>query len=793
MSAEIEEKLESMEIQDDELVFDLTMKKKKKKSKKVDEEPAAEEAAAETQEQAPAADAEEDPMAMFGEKKKKKKKVKVEDDATAEGGEEGAAADAGESFDFGDMKKKKKKSKKVDFSAFEDGQDQEGEDGARDPDDIFAADDEEGAARSAGKAGGAEAEEGWIGSNRDYTYAELLSRVFKILRQNNPELAGEKKRYTIVPPSVMRDGNKKTVFANVADICKRMHRQPEHVIQFLFAELGTSGSIDGSQRLVIKGRFQQKQIEAVLRRYIVEYVTCKTCKSPDTILTKENRLFFLQCEACGSTRSVSAIKSGFQAQTGKRAAQRVKAAAPTPFLTLDSIRPTMSSTDAVAATTTHKRKASSPEASSLTSPTKEHGSGRDSKKARSQAHADDCEDADCDGCAEGEIVLQFDTQPSAVELFQMAREEVSKSSLSSSGSGSGLSRMAKALFDKAIEEFEVLEKANAHIELNDGSQVAAQVRETKMQHAACVVAVGNAIPSIEMLQEGGRMFDELVGKTAAQGDGNALVGLAIAEVSQAKDLRRQAMRTLIPEDEDDDEEPSEEARDAATLVGKSEEKLVRQALDHFTKGLQLLKDKSASSFAQESIRATQELEEYGVSLDLKANSDLAKAIFNQAIRHLEDAQKSQPESVDSNADVLTIYGSCLYSKARLVTTQSQGDLNPATTFVEKAIEVLVRAEDMQDDQGDAKTLEALGQACLMSTGLIEDEDVVMDRFDTATEKLSRALELDPDNEALREQVEALQGGENDDDEVDYQDEDEDAEDGEGHWDDEEEEEEEEEA
>ena len=47
-----------------------------------------------------------------------------------------------------------------------------------------------------------------------------------------------------------------------------MHRQPEHVIQFLFAELGTSGSVDGSKRLVIKGRFQQKQIENVLRRYI---------------------------------------------------------------------------------------------------------------------------------------------------------------------------------------------------------------------------------------------------------------------------------------------------------------------------------------------------------------------------------------------------------------------------------------------------------------------------------------------------------------------------------------------
>lgn len=55
-----------------------------------------------------------------------------------------------------------------------------------------------------------------------------------------------------------------------------------------------------------------EQIENVLRRYIVEYVTCKTCKSPDTTLTKDNRLFFMTCSSCGSTRSVQAIKTGFQ-------------------------------------------------------------------------------------------------------------------------------------------------------------------------------------------------------------------------------------------------------------------------------------------------------------------------------------------------------------------------------------------------------------------------------------------------------------------------------------------------
>lgn len=37
---------------------------------------------------------------------------------------------------------------------------------------------------------------------------------------------------------------------------------------YFFLFLFDSGSIDGNNQLVIKGRFQQKQIENVLRRYI---------------------------------------------------------------------------------------------------------------------------------------------------------------------------------------------------------------------------------------------------------------------------------------------------------------------------------------------------------------------------------------------------------------------------------------------------------------------------------------------------------------------------------------------
>ncbi|RZC77950.1 hypothetical protein C5167_002127 [Papaver somniferum] len=190
----------------------------------------------------------------------------------------------------------------------------------------------------------------WEGTDRDYEYEELLGRVFNILRENNPELAGDRRRTVMRPPQVLREGTKKTVFVNFMDLCKTMHRQPEHVMNFLLAEMGTSGSLDGQQRLVVKGRFAPKNFEGILRRYVSdtcrctgcyatdatllhlsplkilscvvtdEYVICNGCKSPDTILSKENRLFFLRCEQCGSGRSVAPIKAGFVARVGRRKA-----------------------------------------------------------------------------------------------------------------------------------------------------------------------------------------------------------------------------------------------------------------------------------------------------------------------------------------------------------------------------------------------------------------------------------------------------------------------------------------
>ena len=156
----------------------------------------------------------------------------------------------------------------------------------------------------------------------DYTYTDLLDRVVTILTSNNPE---EKKRRTMQPPKLNKLGTKKTLWINFQEICTILQRPPEHVFQFFMAELGTDGSIDGNQRLVIKGKFVPKFIESLLKKYIVEYVTCQMCRSPNTELTKDSstRLQFCTCKDCGSSRSVAAIRSGYHAtsRADRRAAR----------------------------------------------------------------------------------------------------------------------------------------------------------------------------------------------------------------------------------------------------------------------------------------------------------------------------------------------------------------------------------------------------------------------------------------------------------------------------------------
>ncbi|GBG29070.1 Eukaryotic translation initiation factor 2 subunit 2 [Hondaea fermentalgiana] len=157
-----------------------------------------------------------------------------------------------------------------------------------------------------------------------FSYQHLLDRMYAELRANNPDLVN-KKRAVLRPPEVMRLGTSKILFANFDAICQGMRRDPDHVMRFFLAELGTTGSIDGSKRFIMKGKFTPKNISSILVKYIGEYVTCSMCKQVETKLVRDanSRMAFLQCQSCGASRAVAPIQKGYHATgRGERRAAR---------------------------------------------------------------------------------------------------------------------------------------------------------------------------------------------------------------------------------------------------------------------------------------------------------------------------------------------------------------------------------------------------------------------------------------------------------------------------------------
>ncbi|GCA63217.1 hypothetical protein KIPB_008586 [Kipferlia bialata] len=150
-----------------------------------------------------------------------------------------------------------------------------------------------------------------------YPYNAMLERIVNIMSRKK---AKQSKQHGMEPPQMRREGTKKTCFMNFHTICKGLHRNYDHVLSFLLAELGTTGNLTGDGQVILKGRFQSKNIETVLRRYLTEFVTCHGCNSNETLLSKENKMYFVRCEVCGAHRSVQSVRNmgGFKAQIGRR-------------------------------------------------------------------------------------------------------------------------------------------------------------------------------------------------------------------------------------------------------------------------------------------------------------------------------------------------------------------------------------------------------------------------------------------------------------------------------------------
>jgi translation initiation factor 2 subunit 2 len=113
-----------------------------------------------------------------------------------------------------------------------------------------------------------------------------------------PQAKEARDRFEMPKLQVTVSGNRTTI-ANFKEVCDAINRDPTHVMKFLAKEMATSGTIEAG-RVVFQGKFWEDALTRLMDRYVKEFVICSTCGRPDTKIVKQERFFFLVCEACGA-------------------------------------------------------------------------------------------------------------------------------------------------------------------------------------------------------------------------------------------------------------------------------------------------------------------------------------------------------------------------------------------------------------------------------------------------------------------------------------------------------------
>jgi translation initiation factor 2 subunit 2 len=131
-------------------------------------------------------------------------------------------------------------------------------------------------------------------------YRSMLNRAHREL----PEQVEAYERWTVPRPDVRVVG-RRTIVMNFKEIADELRRDPDHLLKFLSGEMATLANFDGT-RAVFKGTFRFDSVRNLLEVYTNKYVICPVCGRPDTRITREKRLWFLDCEACGARSSIGA-------------------------------------------------------------------------------------------------------------------------------------------------------------------------------------------------------------------------------------------------------------------------------------------------------------------------------------------------------------------------------------------------------------------------------------------------------------------------------------------------------
>lgn len=129
-------------------------------------------------------------------------------------------------------------------------------------------------------------------------YDKLLDRARAAL----PEKTQAFERFETPVIESFQQGSK-TIIRNFDAILQKIRREPAIVAKYFSRELAVPATVEGG-KLVLNGKFYERNLRDKLQAFVDSAVVCKECKRPDTKIVEKDGIKTMICEACGARSPV---------------------------------------------------------------------------------------------------------------------------------------------------------------------------------------------------------------------------------------------------------------------------------------------------------------------------------------------------------------------------------------------------------------------------------------------------------------------------------------------------------
>lgn len=144
-----------------------------------------------------------------------------------------------------------------------------------------------------------------------YDYDRLLARCLERQKHDLNEMITRCKTPITIPHADLIVGHSRSILVNwksYVRLFRALNRDPQLFQQYVNHYYGCQSSINQHEQLMFSVRTTKTTFDNVLKLFLNEYVTCLACQKAQTHLIKSTGLWRIECQLCGSQRSVKRLK-----------------------------------------------------------------------------------------------------------------------------------------------------------------------------------------------------------------------------------------------------------------------------------------------------------------------------------------------------------------------------------------------------------------------------------------------------------------------------------------------------